>query len=376
VGQANLSLMHFRFVLVVWGQTFTDLFLTVALPSQLSPGNFPSFPDRAESKYLIYTTSAGAESIRESRAFAELSKLMETEIVGIDDLDFSRNKYSIVGDCQRRALETASQENCGFVFLYADQIWSDGSFTNMAKISARGKRALMGFGLSSVKETFVPDLVSGYSSPDGETISISSRQLVALSLKHSEPALQSQYWDSETFDNSPSCLYWNVPNEGVLARWFHLSPLMVRPSKSIVGFDGSLDSGDFLLKACPDPNDLYVVEDSDEIFMMSVQESREEFLPRKASATNVAHWASGVTNQHNRRFLKYKLRIHYADLSRRWEQVEQESDKVVNLILLILKARVVFWVLDWKKSLGRLRWSLRHSRLGDSFTRMVRKESP
>ena len=242
----------------------------------------------------------------------------------------------------------------------------------MANIAATGKRAIMCTGLTAVTETCLPDLLARFYSEEDFSITISSRELVRLSLDHMEPCGWSLFWDSTHFNPTPSQLYWNVPEEGILARWFQLTPLMVYPRKKLKSFSGSSDSGDLILRACPNRNEIHIASDSDEIFTFAVRTPHETYAPNKSSAVKVARWAAGTTNRHNRWFLKHKLRIHYADVSERWEQVERESDKIVDTILLVLKFRIIFFLINWKASLRKLRWDITHTRLGRAAVNVLK----
>jgi len=365
--------MKFRFITVVWGSTYTDLLLNVAIPTQLSPGNLPSLPDNAESMYSIYTTSEDATIIKDSSVFQALSKLIPSEIVLIDDIDLSRNRYWIVSECEKRAMASAGDEDCGFVFPYPDCVWPDGAFKNMSRIASTGKRAVMCAGITAVTATCVPALLNEFRSENDLAISISPRELVALSMEHLDPVVSVQFWDSEIFSKTPAQLWWNVPDEGVLSRWFCPSPLMVRPQKIVKSFSGALDGGNFLIRACRNFDDLYVSEDSDELFHVSLRTPNETFLPQRSSSIFVARWAAPVTNRYQRKFLNHKIRIHFTDMSSQWEPIEMTSDRVVKSIQLILKFRAVFWLIDWKASLGRLRWALRHSRPGIKGVSLLRQ---
>jgi len=147
-----------------------------------------------------------------------------------------------VSECQRRAFESAGGEDCTFGFLYPDQTWADGAFSNMAKIAATGKKLILDAGLTVNEESFVPALLDKFGSDNGHVPTVSPRQLVALALDHLDRSVEAQFRDTLTFRRSPSQLYWNVPGEGVLTRWLNPSPLMIRNRREVKSFNGSLDS--------------------------------------------------------------------------------------------------------------------------------------
>nr|HPO08633.1 hypothetical protein [bacterium] len=64
-------------IMAVWGQEYVDLFLNVALPSQLSPANLPAIRHSSELLYKIYTTKEDESRIREHPAFERLCRFVE-----------------------------------------------------------------------------------------------------------------------------------------------------------------------------------------------------------------------------------------------------------------------------------------------------------
>ena len=160
----------------------------------------------------------------------------------------------------------------------------------------------------------------------------------------------------------------------MLTRYFTLNPLMVRPRSKVTLLSGTVDGGDFLLRACPDPGDIYVVEDPDEIFHIgAVEPSDPNSPPNKASALRAARWAALNTNKYHRSFIKHRIHLHYTDCSSNWKQVERDSDQVVDSILSLLRFRPVLLILEWKVNLQRIRWALRHSRAGSAAVRLIRR---
>jgi len=333
--------VNFRFVNVVWGDTYTDLFLNVVLPNQLSSGNLGIFRGREGAVYRIYTTSKDAENIKISPAFLKLSGIMSSEIALIDDVNIE-NKYSALIECHRRAIRAAGNDCAALVFLSPDVIYADGTFTNLTRLAAAGNRAVMVATIRLVKETFVPVFLERCYSKDDLTAPISSRELVKLALNHLHPITKSLFWHSTEFNREwPSHLYWGIGQEGLLARCFNPSTLMVNPRRRGILPRSTVDN-DYVLLACPNPEDLYVVEDSDEIAGFEISSLSEPVgqmvhwgkIERNVSnIIEVAAWAKYHTNSHHREFLRHRIRFHFNDVSENWYKVEHLSDKVVDTIL-------------------------------------------
>ena len=346
--------MKFHFVTVVWGDSFTDLFLKVVLPSLLSPGNLGSFRHKSGSVYKIYTTPEDAKRIKESPVFLKLSEIMPTEIILIDDDVDLRNYW----EYYYTAINTAVNDHAAFVMQPPDVVRADGTLVNLQKIAATGKKAVVHGIFRVTKETFVPAFLEHFYSEDDFTASASPRELVKLALEHLHSQTKSSFWDSAKFTPWPCYLFWSVNREGILARYFHKHSMMTSPRKKTgIGSSlGTLDGGGYIPFAHPNPDDLYIVEDSDEMFACDISDSTYSGLPglsdipaNRASVFKVAYWAAGWqdpynrnANSYHRKFVTHKIRIHFNDISPRWKEVEKSSDKVVNSICFLLKFAVMY----------------------------------
>ncbi|MEO0035167.1 MAG: hypothetical protein RLZZ501_1190, partial [Pseudomonadota bacterium] len=126
---------------VVYGETFTNFFVEVSLPSQLSPGNIPALREAAHSAYNIYTTKADAPVIRAARSFQALERLMPVNLVELSMEEIRDPAYrermgmtvwSILSMIHKQAIQQARHDT--LVFLAPDWVIADGSF---AAIEAR-----------------------------------------------------------------------------------------------------------------------------------------------------------------------------------------------------------------------------------------------
>jgi len=369
--------LRFRFVTTVWGEVFTDLFLKLVIPNQLSPGNLPALPNAANSKYLIFTTAADAEIIKQSRSYQMLSDIIPTEFRLIDDKNPSElHKYTLVTECQKQAMNIPEGEDWVIITLSPDEFFADGTLSNVANLAAEGKRAVMLPGIRLVQDTFVPEFLEKFYNENSNTITVSPRDLVKLALEHLHPRANATFWDAEETNVASSELYWNVPNEGVLARVFAPQPFMIHPPSKTTQFSGTIDGGDYVLRALPNLEDIYVVEDSDYMVNFSVSSPLKHIggiVRAKQTAFRVARYAAMDTNPHQRRFVSAKMRYHHTDLSPAWEAAERESDRVISSVLFLLRFRYIFLIIGWRRILARLSWRLRNSRLGIFASRKLRQ---
>lgn len=335
--------MHFDFIMAVWGDSYTDLFLNLVLPNQLTPGNLFFFKERRDCTYKIYTTNRDAETIKRSPVYKLLEQTVGTEIISIDSLlaAIPKTHYALTA-AHKRAIASASDPgNTGFVFLCPDAVVSEGTFARLWELACAGKRAVMVNGMRLIKETFLPAYLDRF----GHSLSAAAppRYLTGLALRHLHPLSECMFWDSPNFTTIPSHMYWRVNDDGVVLRCFHLHPLFVNPVRGDVTPSTTID-GDFLLRACPDANDIHIVEDSDEmaVFELSPQ-ARTDYLPmcrgqikrRSSGPLRVSRWAVYNTDAHHRQFVRRVLRVHGSDLTSDWQAVEDRAERVVRSVFRV-----------------------------------------
>jgi hypothetical protein len=330
----------FHLINVVWGDEYTDFFLKLCLPTQLSPRNIPAFKNVERAVYKLYTTAKDAETIIKHPIYSILSETIDTEIKIFNFSEkFLRDyKHPALTYCHQHAAVSAYKENCGLIFLVADGAYADGSFENLIKISNKGKRAIMLCTYRIAKETFVPQFMKLFNPHGGLTISASPRELVKLSLKHLHPTTKVLFWGENGCQSwHPSMLFWSVGDEGIIAKSFHAHPLMIIPSRKDILPYPTID-GKYVSLVCPNlEDDVYVVKDSDEIYYSEL--SKSELYPehiRPEGTTDyqdVAEWMTRATDSFHRYCFKNHTILHHAnDIIPKWEKVKKESDQARNEI--------------------------------------------
>jgi hypothetical protein len=316
-----------HFITVVWGERFTEALLSVIMPSQVAESNLPAFcgsPVRAT--YRIFTTERDAETIRKAPIFRVLSAILSVEFILIDDV-LRHRKYEAMAECHCRAIRNANDADAALVFLSPDLILSAGSLRRLREIYDSGKRVVVLAGIRVVAETFVP-WFRGLGSP-----ALPPRELMKTALEQMHPFTRSCFWDSPEFTRWPSNIYWRVGDEGYVARAYHFHPLLVRPSKKVEP-RGTIDD-DYIPLACPNLDEWYVVEDTDEILIVDITGSAEFAeirVPNRAAERDVAFWAQIHALPYHRRLSARTLRFHSGRSSPAWTEVEKSADAVMKRI--------------------------------------------
>lgn len=336
----------FHFLNVVWGKSFTELFLNYSLPTQLSTGNLRAIGSKGKNIYKLFTSTADAEVVSSSRVWQELSSVMQAEICELDssllqNINNDVDKYNVMTTAHRAGILAGLDDpSVAFVFLTADQIFADGALGAMRDRINEGRRAVMIIAPRLTQEEVLPKLVH-YAQEDKASITLAPDLLVELALKHLHPITAGLFWDSPNYTMCPSNIYWTVHDEGFLARCFHLHPLAVKP---VIRNDHNFYTVDdsYVMNTCPDFKSTYVVTDASEILSFTLCPIAEAhktsllplregvLMPNRANPAFVGEWIRTCTNPHHRAYSAYNIRLHTKERSHVWDEVETEANIIIN----------------------------------------------
>jgi hypothetical protein len=327
---------RFRFLTVVWGKAYTDAYLNVVLRSQLSPGNLPVFAKHSDSVYTIYTTEADIERCRASEMFQRLREVMQVEFAVIRKNRFV-SKYNLMTQCHAHGIRSARGEECGFVLLTPDVVWSDGSFGRLLELAASPSPMIMMATMPRVvKETFLPAYAERLNGADA----LPPRELVSVALQHIHPVTQSCLWDDPNRTGAgPGDFLWRVGDDGLLLRAFQLQPLLIRPVDRDAVPEIAIDA-DYPSRICPNPADALIIDDSDDVCAVdftTIADAPTLVLRGYETMEGTVKWAETNADALHRSLLRRTIRIHTRDLSDAWAVAERRSDEVVTEILTRLE---------------------------------------
>ena len=180
--------------------------------------------------------------------------------------------------------------------------------------------------------------------------------------------------DAEAFSSYPVAAYWRIGSQGLLARCFHLHPLMVDPMRDIT-LVGTND-GHYLAGACPDFSRVHVVTDSDELQMFEMTTVRREFLKLGspgASPWQAAMLAAKCDDLQLRHWQQHAIRIHADDFDEQWTTAARSAERFVGQVM----RRRPFSrpIRRWRRLIGDLRKQrARYSKTWHRRTRRLRPE--
>ena len=332
-----------HFITPVWGREYTRCFVDVCLPSLLAPGNIPSLKSEGQCVYNIYTTPDDLMVIQNAPAFELLRRCLPVFFHPISQkVEQITNQYFVQSDCYRRGIRAAGEADAGIMFLNADVVVADGGIQGLTKILRSGKRAILALGIRLNKNGVTTLLLEHHRSSAGAVISVKPRELAALALPNMHQITKAHLFHGEGEDMHPAGLFWRVGDEGLLAHCFHLHPLVVCPTVKNAPFSITIDE-DYLMTSCPDTNDHYIIQDSDEFLACELTDETRKIntFPRTNDLREIARWAHFNANTSHRVLIRHAIKIHagQSDLSA-WSETEMEAQKVVEEVLAHLRSDV------------------------------------
>lgn len=310
----------FDVVIAVWGTAFTQVFLDVCVPNQLTPGNIGALP--AGSRYRVFTSREDAPALEASSALRRVNAVIPVDIVVMRELSSeSRNRFNRLTACHRRALIEAAESNAGLIFLMADHLISEGALAAALRRHSTGSRAVMCTGLRVNREAFVETLEAR-----GGVSGVPSRELVSAALRHLHSFTQIHMIGSTRTSVYPIGVCWPVRGEGILARYCFLHPLLVDPLRRDVLPDGTLDEH-YIKNTCPIREQVHVVADSDELVVFEM--SRADAVVTDTRRGGMSRWRAARMisrcDTHQQSYWTEPIRIHSADCGPSWNSVEEQS---------------------------------------------------
>ena len=332
----------FHVLVPVWGAAYCDVFTQVSLPSQLAAGNLPALPHKDRCLYHVLTRPEDMARIEASPAWQQLQALMPARVTPLSMQ--RRTSYETMSALLRAGIDVAGDADAAILFVNPDLVFADGAIAAVVRAVGRGRRVVFTTGIRLLKETVLPEIARCRAGRNA--IVMPPRTLAAIALRNLHPISQQNIWTDPSGTFLPATIFWPVANEGLLARCFHLHPLLVWPERKHVPFRGTIDD-DFVARACPRAEADHVVADSDELLMCEIS----AFSPvtqaryRKGAVDDVADWAESHTDVRHRRLARVPIRIHASEMiAPLWSAAEADSAEVIDAVMARL-AKSAWWLL-------------------------------
>ena len=132
------SLRPFYFIVVVWGERYTDFLLNFCIASLLSPNNIPALANRGRNKFLIATTDEDWARMQPSPIFRLLKEYVEPIFIRIPPCPADVSQCVHMGIGHKLATHMAFEDRAYAAVLTPDMMVSDGTFAAAQRHAANG----------------------------------------------------------------------------------------------------------------------------------------------------------------------------------------------------------------------------------------------
>ena len=327
-----------RLLLPIWGRRFVRQFLDLALPSWLAPGNLPALAADGSAKVIFLTTASDRDYLRRQPEWRALTDIVRVGFCLIDDLIVPGNHATIQTLAWERAIRRYGERltEIEFMLMLSDALLADGTLRAVAQALRDGARGVMLGGLQVVYED-----VAKRPAP-----SLAPRALVQWGLQHLHPSLAASFVnqaaDGAAISHSahPNHFFWRIDDATVIARYFLIYMIGVRPETAAFEISASNDLG-FPSEFCPSGN-IRVIDDSDQgLFVECAPRSHEAVLLASgphAFDDLVASLAGWTTAQH-RRFSDTRVIFHGGEKPDPAHPVLHDSDAFIARLTAALPAQ-------------------------------------
>ena len=107
---------------------------------------------------------------------------------------------------------------------------------------------------------------------------------------------------------------WKVNDEGYIKHIHHTHPMLICPSNYQLKGNETIDGWKYVMKACPDFDDIYLVKDSDEMFICPIDrkdyrsdcwdKNKNTIIDEEYKLNWYIKWAKMFSNTHQRKIFQ------------------------------------------------------------------------
>jgi hypothetical protein len=307
-------------------------------PTLLAPRNLPALAQSFDVTYRIFTTRRDAERISVHPLLARIRNHVKVQLIAAMQDEQPDPAHHV--HWYHQAIEDARVTHSLVAFLPPDVAWSGITLGNMGRRMAEGKLGTAMPYIRVVTETALPAIKALTRGAD-DSLDIRPGDLVRLAVEHLHPLSASAMHGSR--HGRPSLeMLWRAGDEGFVLRH------MVR---ELFSFDPARIEITHLWYAGAGvkPEDIHVVVDSDDMFMLSFAPLRKDlplFLQDHAiDGIDLARSSLHPLNDTplNMHFARHRVRLHFGTVTPGpWRRAEAKSDVVVKQAMVAREAMQIW----------------------------------
>jgi hypothetical protein len=259
-----------KILVTVWGQSYIERFARFGLASMLAPGNLPAVASRWDVEFVILTSRADFDHFERLDLMRAARRFASVRYEAIDDL-IVPGLFSVtltLAYMRGVAMFGEAMTQSHFLFWNADFVLSAGAMTYLAGEIAADRKVILAGSLRAVSED-VEGLLNSRVEKD-RVLNLTGRELTALALAHPHRMqIAKTVNQGGPWAGSPNHMFWTVGEDAVVARFWQIFMLCLKPTRVLTAIDGYCDYS-FVPSLCPDAEWL-VVGDSDDVCLLELQ---------------------------------------------------------------------------------------------------------
>jgi len=272
----------FYFGVVLWGEEFLGYFLDYCLPSLLAPGNIPALENKADSRFLIYTTAEDWAVMRGQPVFALLAKQIEPVWLEMKRPADDTSKMRAMSEGHTALAQAMHRAGVYGAFVYPDTVFADGVVAEAQRLAKAGKKVVLANCPRFANEGFLSALTTRGVQRTGQPMVLKPEALIALAIPHMHSETRRYEWEAPYFySRSPVVIWWKVPGGGLLMHSTCWAPILVDYSALATHDTSTLQDwtidGDYIHRNFPDRSDVHA--SSTMTLISFTPESRLSYLP-------------------------------------------------------------------------------------------------
>ncbi len=298
--------MKLQIINVVWGVKYTNTFLELSLPTQFSAGNLRDLSIRPN--YIIYTNEVGKDQIISSSIYQILESSCDV-IFRITKLSPETCPFKILLKCHSDAIAEANKISSPIIFLSPDSVVSTGVFT-YCENAVKRKIRLVSICSSRMSLQKYQKYSEEKKKKSSEGIVTWLPQELAVATVHNlHHRAKCLLMSDGKIGTHPSHMYWRIDENNLLAKAYHLHPLLFWPEKHDVYPVTSADGMNFLEKACKNFNKWEVIQNCNDLSLFEIS-SDDQFLEDTSVSRDffsLKFWLKSSVSKAHRYFYKHDI---------------------------------------------------------------------
>jgi len=325
---------QFTITTCVWGDLHIDAMIGSMFPTLLALGNLPTLAQAFDVTYRIFTTQRDAGRLAEHPLVGAIRNHVKVQFIVATHEKQPDPTHHV--HWYHQAIQDARANHSLVAFLPPDVAWSGVTLGNMGRRMAEGKLGTAMPYIRVVTETILPAIEALAKASDG-SLDIAAGDLVRLAVEHLHP-LSASVMEGSRHGRPSLEKLWRVADEGFLLRHMVRELFSFDPARMQISHLWYAGAG-------VRPEDIHIVVDSDDMFMLSFAPLRKDvplFLQdHPIDDIDVARSSLHPLNDTplNMHFARHRVRLHYGAITpERWRREEAKSDVVFKRAMVAREA--------------------------------------